>query len=42
VLSDRRWTWLAPVRIESGDTVRINLTNDNSDENPLRCRPMDG
>jgi hypothetical protein len=42
VLSDKRWTWLAPVRVESGDTLRLNLTNDNSDENPLRCRPMDG
>ncbi|HEU4882413.1 MAG TPA: carboxypeptidase-like regulatory domain-containing protein [Longimicrobium sp.] len=42
VLSERRWTWLAPIRVRSGDTVRINLTNDNSDENYLRCRPMDG
>lgn len=42
VLSEKRWTWLAPIRVGSGDTLRINLTNDNSDENPLRCRPMDG
>lgn len=42
VLSEKRWTWLAPVRVESGDTLRLNLTNDNPDENPLRCAPMDG
>lgn len=39
VLSERRWTWLAPIRVRSGDTLRINLTNDNSDENYLRCGP---
>lgn len=38
VLSERRWTWLSPIRVRSGDTLRINLTNDNSDENYLRCR----
>jgi hypothetical protein len=42
VLSDRRWSWLSPIRVRGGDTVRINLTNDNSDENPLRCAPMPG
>ncbi|HYR10756.1 MAG TPA: carboxypeptidase-like regulatory domain-containing protein [Longimicrobium sp.] len=42
VLSEKRWTWLAPIRVESGDTLRLNLTNDNPDENPLRCPPMDG
>ena len=42
VLSEKRWTWLAPVRVLSGDTLRLNLTNDNPDENPLRCPPMDG
>jgi hypothetical protein len=42
VLSEKRWTWLAPIRIRSGDTLRVNLTNDNPDENPLRCPPMDG
>jgi hypothetical protein len=36
-LGERRWTWLAPLRVRSGDTLRLNLTNDNSDENPLRC-----
>jgi hypothetical protein len=28
--------------MEPGDTLRLNLTNDNPDENPLRCPPMDG
>lgn len=42
VLSEKRWTWLAPIRVEPGDTLRLNLTNDNPDENPLRCPPMDG
>jgi hypothetical protein len=36
-LSEKRWTWLAPIRVRSGDTLRLNLTNDNPDENPLRC-----
>lgn len=39
VLSERRWTWLSPIRVLPGDTLRINLTNDNSDENYLRCGP---
>ncbi len=38
-LSGKRWTWLAPIRVRSGDTLRLNLTNDNPDENPLRCGP---
>src|SRR5215212_4160514 len=33
-----RWTWLEPVKIESGDTVRVALSNANPDENPFRCR----
>ncbi|HEX6746482.1 MAG TPA: hypothetical protein VF092_04140 [Longimicrobium sp.] len=33
-----RWTWLAPVKVESGDSVRIALSNANPDENPFRCR----
>jgi hypothetical protein len=32
-----RWTWLEPVRIESGDTIHLNLSNANPDENPFRC-----
>jgi FtsP/CotA-like multicopper oxidase with cupredoxin domain len=33
-----RWTWLAPLRVGDGDTVRIALSNANPDENPFRCR----
>ncbi|HSU18060.1 hypothetical protein [Longimicrobium sp.] len=33
-----RWTWLEPVRIESGDSIHLNLSNANPDENPFRCR----
>lgn len=33
-----RWTWLEPVKIGSGDTVRVALSNANPDENPFRCR----
>lgn len=33
-----RWSWLHPVRVKPGDTVRANLTNANPDENPFRCR----
>lgn len=31
------WSWLHPVRVPPGDTVRANLTNANPDENPFRC-----
>lgn len=34
---ETRWTWLQPLRIRSGDTVRVNLSNANPDENPFRC-----
>jgi hypothetical protein len=40
-LTERRWTWLAAITVRSGDTLRINLTNDNPDENPLRCGPRE-
>jgi hypothetical protein len=32
-----RWTWLHPVRVASGDTTQVVLSNDNPDENPFRC-----
>jgi FtsP/CotA-like multicopper oxidase with cupredoxin domain len=32
------WSWLQPVAVRGGDTVRVNLTNANPDENPFRCR----
>ncbi|HYJ78713.1 MAG TPA: hypothetical protein VEW03_03850 [Longimicrobiaceae bacterium] len=37
-VGDTRWTWLQPVTVRAGDTVRVNLTNSNPDENPFRCR----
>lgn len=37
-IGDRRWTWLQPINVRPGDTVRLNLTNANTDENPFRCR----
>ena len=40
-LTEKRWTWLAAITVGSGDSMRINLTNDNADENPLRCGPID-
>lgn len=33
-----RWTWLHPVTVRPGDTLRVALTNANSDEDPFRCR----
>jgi len=36
-LSGKRWTWLVEIEVDDGDTLRVNLTNDNSEENPLRC-----
>ena len=41
LLSGRRWTWLLPIQLDDGDTLRVNLTNDNAEENPLRCRARD-
>ena len=37
-LGGKRWSWLLPISVDEGDTLRVNLTNDNSEENPLRCR----
>lgn len=31
-------SWLAPFRIRAGDSIRVNLSNDNTDDNPFRCR----
>lgn len=38
VVGGTRWTWLQRVTVKSGDTIRANLTNDNPDENPFRCK----
>lgn len=32
-----RWSWLEPVRVPAGDSIRVNLSNENTDENPFRC-----
>lgn len=36
-VDDDRWSWLHPVRVRGGDSLRVNLSNDNTDENPFRC-----
>ena len=36
-VGERRWSWLAPLRVRAGDTTRVNLSNANPDENPFRC-----
>lgn len=33
-----RWTWLLPVRLAGGDSVRVSLSNDNADEDPFNCQ----
>jgi hypothetical protein len=40
-LGDVRWTWLHPVRVMPGDTIQVELSNANPDENPFRCGPRD-
>jgi hypothetical protein len=32
-----RWSWLHPVRVRGADSVRVNLSNANTDDNPFRC-----
>lgn len=36
-----RWSWLAPIEVRGGDTVRITLSNSNPDEDPFRCQRRD-
>lgn len=38
VVGADRWAWLAPVTVEGGDSVTVDLSNANPDENPFRCR----
>lgn len=35
-----RWTWLEPVEIGAGDSIRVNLSNANPDEDPFRCQEL--
>jgi hypothetical protein len=37
-VNGERWSWLHPVGVPSGDSLRVNLSNANADENPFRCR----
>jgi hypothetical protein len=32
-----RWSWLQPVTLRAGDSVRVNLSNANPDDDPFRC-----
>jgi hypothetical protein len=32
-----RWSWLQPVTLRAGDSVRLNLSNANPDDDPFRC-----
>lgn len=36
-----RWSWLTPIEVRGGDTVRVNLSNNNADEDPFRCQRRD-
>jgi len=36
-----RWTWLTPIEVLGGDTVRVTLSNTNADEDPFRCQRRD-
>ena len=36
-----RWTWMTPVEVLGGDTVRVTLSNTNADEDPFRCQRRD-
>lgn len=40
-VNGERWSWLAPVEVKGGDTVRVTLSNDNADEDPFRCQRRD-
>ena len=40
-MGGERWTWLEPVEVHGGDTARVTLSNNNSDEDPFRCQRRD-
>ena len=40
-VNGERWSWLVPVEVKGGDTVRVTLSNDNADEDPFRCQRRD-
>lgn len=37
-VGEEYWTWLHPVRVRGGDTLRVSLSNANIDEDPFRCQ----
>ena len=38
VIDAEHRTWLEPIVVEAGDSIRLNLSNANLDENPFRCK----
>jgi len=38
VIDAEHWTWLEPIEIEKGDSIRLNLSTGNVDDNPFRCK----
>ena len=40
VLNGERWTWLEPIEVRGGDTVRVSLGNDNADDDPFNCQKL--
>ena len=41
VVDSVRWSWLHPITVRAGDTLRVELSNANPDENPFRCGPRE-
>lgn len=37
-VGEERWTWLHPLVIRAGDSLRVNLSNGNMDDDPFRCQ----
>ncbi len=38
VVEGDRWSWTPRIRVRPGDTVRVDLSNGNPDEDPFRCQ----
>lgn len=38
VVQEERWSWLHPINVRGGDTLTLNLSNANADEDPFRCQ----
>ena len=37
VVDGTHWSWLDPIYVTGGDTMRVNLSNANMDEDPFLC-----